>query len=75
MLHAKAALALAYFGEEIGTVIALLDRALALNPSSAWGWYNAAILRLFAGQFDRAIEFAEASLRFSPRGPFGQVLT
>jgi TolB-like protein len=70
---ANAALALAYFGEDIGTVIALLDRALALNPSFARGWYIAAILRLFAGQFDRAIEFAEASLRFSPRGRFGQV--
>ena len=68
---ANAALALAYFGEDIGVMMALVDRALALNPSYARGWYIGAILKLFAGQFDRAIEYAEASLRFSPRGRFG----
>jgi len=70
---ANAALALAYFGEKIGALTALVDRALGLNPSFARGWYIGAILRLFAGQFDRAIECAEASLRLSPRGRFGQV--
>jgi TolB-like protein len=70
---ANAALALAYFGENIGAMIALVDRALLLNPSFARGWYIGAILRLFAGQFDGAIECAEASLRLSPRGRFGQV--
>jgi TolB-like protein len=70
---ANAALALAYFGENIGATIALVDRALLLNPSFARGWYIGAILRLFAGQFDGAIECAEASLRLSPRGRFGQV--
>jgi tetratricopeptide (TPR) repeat protein len=53
--------------------MALIDRALALNPSFARGWYIRAILPLFAGEFDRAIESAEASLRLSPRGRFGQV--
>jgi TolB-like protein len=70
---ANAALALAYFGENIGAMIALVDRALLLNPSFARGWYIGAILRLFAGQFDGAIECGEASLRLSPRGRFGQV--
>jgi TolB-like protein len=70
---ANAAPALAYFGEDIGAMTALVDRALGLNPSFARGWYIGAILRLFAGQFDRAIECAEASLRLSPRGRFGQV--
>ncbi|HMD65317.1 MAG TPA: hypothetical protein VKG22_01545 [Stellaceae bacterium] len=70
---ANAALALAYFGEDIGSIMALIDRALALNPSFARGWYIRAILLLFAGEFDRAIERAEASLRLSPRGRFGQV--
>jgi hypothetical protein len=31
-----ATLALAYFGEDIGAMIALVDRALALNPNFAW---------------------------------------
>jgi tetratricopeptide (TPR) repeat protein len=70
---ANGALALAYYGEDIGAMITIVDRALALNPSLARGWYIGAILRLFAGQFDRAIEFAEASLRLSPHGRFGQV--
>ncbi len=34
----KAAFALGYFGEDIDTAIALIDRALALNPSFARGW-------------------------------------
>ena len=70
---ANAALALAYFGEDIGAMMALVDRALALNPSFARGWYIGGILRLFAGEFERAIECAETSLRLSPRGRFGQV--
>jgi hypothetical protein len=34
---ANAALALAYLGEDIGAMMALVDRALALNPSFARG--------------------------------------
>jgi adenylate cyclase len=36
---ANAALALAYFGEDIGAMITLVDRALALNPNFARGWF------------------------------------
>src|SRR5271163_2382713 len=35
---AIAALALAYFGEDVGAMMALVDRALTLNPSFARGW-------------------------------------
>jgi TolB-like protein/class 3 adenylate cyclase len=70
---ANAALALAVFGEDIGTMMALVDRALALNPSFARGWYISGMLRNCAGQNDLAIEHAEASLRLSPRGRFGTV--
>src|SRR6266436_7339190 len=35
---ANAANVLGYFGEDIGTMIGLVDRALALNPSFARGW-------------------------------------
>ncbi|SRR5712691_1771303 len=64
---ATAAFALAAFGEDIGAMMALVDRALALNPSFARGWYLSCNLRLWAGQPDIAIEHAEASLRLSPR--------
>ena len=70
---ANAANALAYFGEDIGTMMTLVDRALALNPSFARGWYISGMLRNCAGQNDLAIEHAEASLRLSPRGRFGTV--
>jgi adenylate cyclase len=70
---ANAALALSFFGADIGAMIALVDRSLALNPSFARGWYIAAILSNMAGQCYQAIENAEAALRLSPRGGFGQV--
>jgi pentatricopeptide repeat protein len=64
-------MALAYFGEDVGTMLALVDRARTLNPSFARGSYISGILRLWSGQPDLAIECAEASLRLSPRGRFG----
>jgi hypothetical protein len=45
---ANCCLAWSYFGERIGTMIALVDRALMLVPSSVRGWYIGGILRLFA---------------------------
>jgi adenylate cyclase len=72
---ANAALALAYFGEDISAMMLLVDRALELNPSFARGWYLSGLLRLFAGQPDRAIEHVEISLRLSPRARTGMALT
>jgi len=68
---ANAAFALAYFGEDVGAMTALVDRALALNPSFARGWYISGVLRLMAGQPDLAIEHIEASMRLSPRARVG----
>jgi adenylate cyclase len=70
----NAASALAYFGEDIGAMMALVDRALALNPNFARGWHLGGILRLWAGQPDMAIEHAEAALRLSPRARVGSSL-
>jgi TolB-like protein len=71
VIFANAALALAYFGEDIGAMMTLVDRALALNPSFARGWYVSACLRLWAGQPEFAIKHAEASRRLSPRAQVG----
>jgi tetratricopeptide (TPR) repeat protein len=68
---ADAAYALAFLGEDVGAMMGLVDRALALNPSFARGWYISGGLRLFAGQLDVAIEHAENSLRLSPRERVG----
>jgi adenylate cyclase len=62
---------LAMFGEDIGAMIGLVDRALALNPSYARGWFVSGLLRVFAGQHDVAIEHVETALRLSPREPMG----
>ena len=70
-VFANAALALAFFGEDIGAMMTLVDRALSLNPSFARGWYVSACLRHWAGQPELAIEHAEASLRLSPRAQVG----
>jgi TolB-like protein len=67
VILANVALALAGFGEDIGAMIALVDRALALNPSFARGWSISGTLRNWAGQPDIAIEHVEVSLRLSPR--------
>jgi TolB-like protein/class 3 adenylate cyclase len=72
---ANAAVALAYFGEDIGAMIALVDRALALHPSFARGWHCSGVLRVRAGQLDLAIEHLEASLRLSPRARVGTSLS
>jgi adenylate cyclase len=72
---ANVAFVLAYFGEDIGTMIGLVDHALALNPSFARGWYVSGVLRLWAGQPDLAIERVETSLRLSPRERTGPPLT
>jgi adenylate cyclase len=68
---AHAAQALAYFGEDIGAMMALVDRALALNPNYARGWRISGILKMNAGQPDVAIEHAEAAMRLSPRARIG----
>jgi TolB-like protein len=63
---ANAAEALAGFGEDIGAMIGLVDRALALNPSYARGWFLSCMLRTWAGQLDLSMEHLVTSLRLSP---------
>jgi TolB-like protein len=64
---ANAAWALGVFGEDIATAIALVDRSLQLNPNFARGWFQSGELRMWAGQYDLAIEHVERSIRLSPR--------
>ena len=68
---ANAAQVLARFGEDIGAMIGLVDRALALNPSYARGWFVSGLLRVWAGQPDLGIEHVETSVRLSPRERVG----
>jgi hypothetical protein len=72
---ANAAQVLARCGEDMGTMIGLVDRALALNPSYVRGWSISGLLRVWDGQSDLAIEHVETSMRLSPRERMGQPLT
>jgi TolB-like protein len=64
---ALTAFVLGYFGEDIDVSLGLIDRCLTLNPSCARGWHWSALLRVFAGQPDVAIEHFATYLRLSPR--------
>jgi TolB-like protein len=65
----NAAHALGYFEENIEPAIALMDRSLELNPSSASSWYRSGQLRLYAGQPECGITHFETSVRLNPRRP------
>jgi TolB-like protein len=71
---ANAALVLALFGEDIGAMMGLVDRAIALNPSFARGWYVSGALRVYADEPDLAIQHSETGLRLSPRERLGNPL-
>jgi adenylate cyclase len=64
---ALAAFTLGYFDEDIDVAIGLIDRCLDLNPSCARGWHWSGLLRVFAGQPEKALEHFETYLRLSPR--------
>jgi tetratricopeptide (TPR) repeat protein len=72
---AHAANVLLYFGEDTDTMIALADRALALSPSFARGWYISGTMRIWAGQTDIGIGHVERSLRLNPRVRVGWVVS
>jgi tetratricopeptide (TPR) repeat protein len=63
----RVAIVLSYFGEDIGAMLALVDRALALDPNSAGSWHSSGLLRNWAGLPDIAIKHIETSVRLSPR--------
>ena len=64
-----AAGALDLLDEDYHALLALIDKALALSPSSAYAWFWSGFLRLFSGSAEVAIEHFEKSLRLDPRTP------
>ena len=63
----EAARVLAHFTDDIDSAVTMIERALALNPSYARGWYWNGWLRLFTGQPDVAIEHFRTAVRLNPR--------
>ena len=66
---ANAGLTLAFLGNEAEAGIRLIDRALAINPSYAFGWYDSGAVRNILGNSDVAIEHVRRAMRLDPRTP------
>ena len=52
-----------------GAAVALLERALTLNPGCAFAWFLSGHVRVRAGETDAAIERLRTALRLDPLGP------
>ena len=65
----RAGHALGHFGGDLDHCIALLDRALVLNPNLSAAWYLSGFQRISRGEPDAAIERFERAMRLSPLDP------
>ena len=61
--------ALAHLAGDLDSGIALLDRALVLNPNLASAWFLGGFLRVWQGEPDGAIAHFERAMRLSPLDP------
>jgi TolB-like protein len=61
--------ALAHLAGEVDGGIALIDKALVLNPNLAAAWFLGGFLRTVRGDPDAAIAFLTRAMRFSPLDP------
>lgn len=61
--------ALAHLAGDVEGAIALVDKALVLNPNLAAAWFLGGFLRTESGDPDAAIEFFTRAMRFSPLDP------
>jgi TolB-like protein len=66
---AASAHALAHLVRDLDGSIALLERALVLDPNLAAGWYVDGFMRIWRGEPDDAIERIAHGMRLSPLGP------
>lgn len=61
--------ALGHLAGELREGIALVDRALLLNPNLAAAWFLGAFLRIWCGETETAIEHLGHAMRLSPLDP------
>ncbi|MFC7396831.1 winged helix-turn-helix domain-containing tetratricopeptide repeat protein [Chelatococcus sp. GCM10030263] len=61
--------ALSHFTDDFDTGIALLDRAVMLNPNLAAAWFLGGYLRVWHGETDAAIVHFTRAMRLSPLDP------
>jgi TolB-like protein len=70
MVLSTAAIALAFASSNIEVSIALVERALVLNPNLGVAWLNSGWVRLFNGESELAIGHLEYAMRLSPFDPY-----
>jgi TolB-like protein len=66
---ARSGSALSHFGGDLDSCIALLDRALVLNPNLAAAWFLGGFLRVWHGEPDAAVEHFAHAMRLNPLDP------
>ena len=66
---AASAHALTHLVRDFDGSLALLDRALVLDPNLAAAWYLGGFVRIWRGEPDDAIEWIARGMRLSPLGP------
>ena len=69
MALSSAGMAAGLVVRDLDRAVVLLDRSLLLNPNLAASWVRSAWVRIFLGQFDLAIEYANRAMRLSPLDP------
>jgi len=60
---------LAYVASDLDGSVALIDRAIALNPNLAAAWFYGGYIELWLGEPDAAIERFARAMRLSPVDP------
>ncbi len=66
---------LSYFAGEHAAAASTIDRALTLNPNSAYAWLASGYVSYRRNLPDLAIEAFERAMRLSPRDPFAYLIT
>jgi TolB-like protein len=66
---AYAAFAVAHLEHDNDAAVALLDRAIALNPGCSSAWFMSGLVRVRIGETDLAVAHLETAMRLDPIGP------
>jgi TolB-like protein len=66
---AHAAFAVAHLEHDDAAAVALLERAIGLNPGCSAVWFMSGLVRLRIGETDLAVTHLETAMRLDPIGP------
>ncbi len=66
---AHAAIALALSSRDYDAALDMIDRAIAINPSSTHAYGHGSVINTWAGNYDKSIVQSEWALRLSPFDP------